>query len=167
MLKKLLAATALAAIPVTLAAANDSPIYGSVASKCTIYTDVTGVYAQPTPDELTTVVADGGIQPKIRYDVSIADYYMARISWPDSFQSSPTLTDTVTWTGETEVAEVTVTAQSDYETNKVEYNNVTEFDLDTAGTVWFKVTSTANYGAGKAFPAGDYTAVVEAECIAQ
>ena len=49
------------------------------------------------------------------------------------------------------------------------YNNghTTEFDLTIAGTVWFDVSSVAEYGYGKAFPAGDYTALITAECIAQ
>ena len=151
----------------TVAAAENSPIYGSVESKCTIHTDVAGVYAQPTPDELTTVTVDGGVMPKIRFDVALADSYVARISWPNEFQSSPSLSDTVNWDGMVEVAEVTDPAMSGYETNKIEYNNTTEFALSESGTVWFKVTSTANYGYGKAFPAGNYTAIVTAECIAQ
>ena len=164
MFKYLFPAAALAA---TAAAGADSPIYGTVESKCSIYTDITGVYAQPTPDELTTVPADGGVMPKIRYDVAQADYYTAKITWPNSFTSSPALSDAVNWDGEVEVAEVTDTLMSAYDTNKLEYNNVTEFDLTVAGTVWFKVTSVANYGYGKAFPAGNYQANVTAECIAQ
>jgi len=151
----------------TSLAAENAPIYGQVESKCIIHTDRSGVYAQPTPDELTTVTADGGVMPRIRYDVSLADYYVAKISWPNSFTSSPALSDVVNWDGEVEVAEVTDTAMSAYETAKIEYDNVTEFNLTEAGTVWFKVTSTANYGYGKAFPGGNYQAVVTAECIAQ
>ena len=166
MFKHILPAAVLAATAGSTLAA-DSPIYGSVESKCTIYTDVAGVYAQPTPDELTTVPADGGVMPKIRYDVAQADYYTAKISWPDQFTTAPSLSDTVTWDGEVEVAEVTDTLMAAYDTDKLEYNNVTEFDLTVAGTVWFKVTSTANYGYGKAFPAGQYQANVAAECIAQ
>jgi len=165
MFKKILITTALVAG--TSAVAGDSPIYGTVESKCSIYTDVPGVYAQPTPDKLTTVVSDGGVMPKIRYDVAQGDYYMAKISWPNEFAFSPTLLDVVNWDGEVEVDEVTDPLMSAYETDKVEYNNVTEFDLSIAGTVWFKVTSTANYGYGKAFPAGTYQANVTAECIAQ
>lgn len=151
----------------TSAAAENSTITGSVNAKCTINTDVRGVYAQPTPDELTTVTADGGVMPKIRFDVALADAYMARITWPNSFAVSPSLSDSVTWSGDVEVAEVTDTQMSGYEAAKIQYNNVTEFDLTVSGTVWFKVTSTANYGYGKAFPAGSYSAIVTAECIAQ
>ena len=167
MFKKVFAVAAVLAGSTLAASANDSPIYGTVESKCTIHTDINGVYAQPTPDELTTVPGDGGVMPKIRYDVALADAYLAKISWPIGFQSSPSLSDTVTWDGQVEVAEVTDAAMSAYDTNKIEYNNTTEFALTEAGTVWFKVTSTANYGYDKAFPAGNYVAIVTAECIAQ
>jgi hypothetical protein len=56
---------------------------------------------------------------------------------------------------------------SDYETNKIEYNNVTEFDLTVTGTVWFNVNSSVTYGYDKSFPAGTYTSVAVAECIAK
>lgn len=55
---------------------------------------------------------------------------------------------------------------SAYDTNKVEFNNVTEVDLTIAGSTWFQVASTADYGVGKAFPAGTYRAIVSADCIA-
>jgi hypothetical protein len=55
---------------------------------------------------------------------------------------------------------------SDYDANKVEYEYTTEFDMHTAGTTWFKVESIAEYGFGKAYPSGEYRAVVVAECIA-
>jgi hypothetical protein len=56
---------------------------------------------------------------------------------------------------------------SAFESSKIEYNNTVEFDLTIAGSVWFDVESTADYGYDKSFPAGDYTAMVLAECIAQ
>ena len=56
---------------------------------------------------------------------------------------------------------------SAFESGKITYNNVTEFDLSIAGSVWFDVTSTASYGVNKALPAGNYSATVTAECIAQ
>jgi hypothetical protein len=56
---------------------------------------------------------------------------------------------------------------SAFETGKIVYNNSTEFDLSVAGSVWFDVSSIAEYGYGKAFPAGNYTALITAECIAQ
>lgn len=151
----------------TAALATNTPITGTVESKCSIYTDIAGVYGNPTPDKLSTAVADGGILPKIRYDVAESGYYTAKITTPESFSSSPALNDVVNWTGLVEVAEVTDPLMSDYETNKVTYNNVTEFDLTVAGTVWFKVTSTAEYGYGRSFPGGSYDAIVVAECIAQ
>jgi hypothetical protein len=55
---------------------------------------------------------------------------------------------------------------SAYDAAKVEYNNVSEFDLTIAGSTWFKVESQATYGVGRAFPGGNYQAAVTAECIA-
>ena len=149
------------------AMAQDTPIIGNVESKCSIFTDRDGVYGNPTPDKLSTANANGGVRPRIRYDIIQGGYYEARIGYPNSFSSSPSLTDSVTWAGITEVGEVSDTAMSDYETNKIEYNNITEFDLHTAGTVWFDISSSAEYGVGKSFPSGSYTAMVTAECIAK
>jgi len=146
--------------------AADVPITGNVASKCTIYTDTAGVYGNPTPDELSTAAADGGVQPIIRYDVAIADYYTAKISYPTSFSSAPNLTDALNWTGDVEVSSTSSTDMSGYEAAKVQYDNVTEFDLTAAGSTWFKVTSNVTYGYGKSLPGGQYRAVVTAECIA-
>ena len=148
------------------ALAEEAPIEGTVEAKCVITTETAGVYGNPVPYKLSTAAADGGVLPIIRYDVISADYYKASISHPEEFTSSPTLDDTVTWTGETEVHEVSDTNMSSYETNKVEYNNVTDFDLTVAGSTWFKVSSVAEYGYQKSFPAGSYNAVVNAECIA-
>ena len=88
---------------------------------------------------------------------------------PNSFSSSPTLDDVVEWTSSTSVGETSDAGMSAFETNKVTYNNghSTEFDLTIAGSVWFNVSSVAEYGYGKAFPAGNYTALITAECIAQ
>ena len=52
------------------------------------------------------------------------------------------------------------------DTNKITYNNVTEYDLHTAGSVWLEIESSATYGQDKSFPGGSYTAIVTAECIA-
>lgn len=164
---KILALSAALVVSSTAIHANDTPIVGNVESKCSIYTDREGVYGNPTPDKLSTAPADGGVLPVIRYDVVQGGYYEAKISYPDSFSSSPSLSDSVTWTGATMVKEMSNASMADYETNKVTYNNVTEFDLHTAGTVWFNVESTAEYGVGKSFPAGSYTALVTAECIAK
>lgn len=151
----------------TALAAVEAPITGSVQSKCSIYTDIAGVYSQPLPNKLTTDPLEGGVLPKIRYDVVQGDYYKAKITWPNNFTSSPALSDAVNWDGEVVVAEVTDVTMSDYETNKIEYNNVTEFDLTVSGTVWFTVSSSATYGYDKSFPAGTYTSVAVAECIAK
>ena len=150
----------------SVAHAEDVYIEGTVESRCMITTDTPGVYGNPTPYELSTAPADGGVVPIVRYDVITGDYYKAVISHPDSFSSSPTLDDITTWTGEVSVEEVSDTAMSDYETNKVEYSNVTEFELTTAGTTWFSVDSSVEYGAQTSLPAGDYVAIVEAECVA-
>ena len=98
--------------------------------------------------------------------MALGEAYTARITAPSSFSTSPPLTDTVAWTGEVAVNEVSDAAMSDYDTNKVEYDYTTEFDMHTAGTTWFKVTSKAEYGFGKVYPAGQYKAIVLAECIA-
>ena len=94
-----------------------------------------------------------------------ADYYKAVIEHPIEFTSSPSLDDVVTWTGDVEVSEMSDTGMADYDTNKVEYDNIHEYEMTVAGSTWFKISSTADYGYTKSFPAGTYTAVVEAECI--
>lgn len=149
------------------AQAQDTIIEGNILSKCIINTDNQGVYGNPTPDKLSTTPANGGVEPVIRYDVAVADFYIARITTPTSFSSSPTLTDTVTWTGSSSVGEVSDAGMSAYETNKVTFESTTEFDLTIAGTTRFDISSEAEYGAGKAFPGGTYRAVVQAECIAK
>lgn len=142
-------------------------ITGNVEAKCIIQADRAGVYGNPTADKLSTATADGGVQPIVRYDVAIADAYIARISYPNAFSTSPALTDTVNWSGSVSVSSVSDAAMSGYDTAKVEYNNVTEFDLTEAGSTWFKVSSAATYGVGRAFAGGTYRAVVNAECIAK
>ena len=159
-------------LPVALActgaiASSNIPITGSVESKCVIQTDTDGVYGNPTADKLSTAVADGGVLPVVRYDIVTANAYKAVISHPDSFSSSPTLTDTVSWTGSTTLTNSSDSNMSAFNDNKVTYNNSSEFDLTVAGSAWFSITSTAEYGYDKAFPAGTYSAMVTAECIAQ
>tara|TARA_Y100001972_G_scaffold47275_1_gene58304 strand:+ start:410 stop:907 length:498 start_codon:yes stop_codon:yes gene_type:complete len=159
-------------LPVALActgaiASSNIPITGSVESKCVIQTDTDGVYGNPTADKLSTAVADGGVLPVVRYDIVTANAYKAVISHPDSFSSSPTLTDTVAWTGSTTLTNSSDSNMSAFNDNKVTYNNSSEFDLTVAGSAWFSITSTAEYGYDKAFPAGTYSAMVTAECIAQ
>jgi hypothetical protein len=159
-------------LPVALActgaiASSNIPITGSVESKCVIQTDTDGVYGNPTADKLSTAVSDGGVLPVVRYDIVTANSYKAVISHPNSFSSSPTLTDTVAWTGSTTLTSSSDSNMSAFNDNKVTYNNSSEFDLTIAGSAWFSVTSTAEYGYDKAFPAGTYSAMVTAECIAQ
>jgi len=149
------------------ASAEEAVIEGNVQSKCIINTDVNGVYGNPAPDKLSTLSTDGGVEPVIRFDVAVADYYLARITTPTGFSTSPSLSDTVTWTGSTSVGEVSDTGMSAYSTNKVTYDATTEFDLTIAGSTWFNVSSVAEYGYGRALPGGTYRSVVQAECIAK
>ena len=153
-------------LTMSAAVAAEIPIVGSVESKCVITTDTQGVYGNPTPSKLTTKVSDGGVPPIVRYDVIQADYYKALISHPQSFTESPALGDVVNWVGEVTVDQVSDTNMAAYDNDKRLYNNVTEIDLTIAGSTWFKVASTAEYGYDKAFPAGQYRATVQAECIA-
>lgn len=164
MIRSLIAVGAVAVAGSAIAA--ETPITGNVSSKCSIYTDVAGVYGNPNPDELSTLPADGGVMPIIRYDVSIADYYTAKIAWPTEFTTSPTLSDSLTWTGEVEVSATSSTDMSGYEAAKVEYDNVTEYDLTAAGSTWFKVTSGVTYGVDKSLPGGEYKAAITALCVA-
>ena len=157
---------ALALLP-QVAMADNVQIEGNVQAKCIIRTDRTGVYGNPTANKLSALPADGGVTPIIRYDVALAGYYLARITYPTSFSTSPTLTDTVTWTGGASVSSVSAAGMSAYDAAKVEYDATTEFDLTVAGTTWFKVDSAAEYGYNKAFPAGLYRAIIQAECIAK
>ncbi len=159
-------------LPVALActgaiASSNIPITGSVESKCVIQTDTDGVYGNPTADKLSTAVTDGGVLPVIRYDIVTANAYKAVISHPTSFSSSPTLTDSVAWTGSTTLTNSSDSDMAAFNDNKVTYNNSSEFNLTVAGSAWFSVSSTAEYGYDKAFPAGAYSAMVTAECIAQ
>lgn len=147
--------------------AGETPIVGNVSTKCSIFTDRSGVYGNPTPDELSTASADGGVAPIIRYDVSVANYYIAKIRYPNSFTTSPSLVDAVTWTGNVEVSATSDAGMAGYEAAKVTYDNVTEYDLTVAGTTWFEVNSTITYGVGKALPGGEYKSNVVAECIAK
>lgn len=148
------------------ASAVEVPIVGNVAAKCVIVPDTAGVYGNPSPDELSTDTADGGVAPIVRYDVLQANFFKAVISYPTAFSVSPSLSDVVNWTGSVATSKVSVPGMSAYDTNKVVYNNTSEFNLTIAGTTWFKTNSTAEYGYGKALPSGTYRAVVTAECIA-
>lgn len=151
----------------TTAFAVETPIEGTVESKCVITTDTIGVFGNPTPYRLSTAPTDGGVLPIIRYDVINADYYVARIDYPTEFTTSPDLDDVVNWQGGVSTSSLSDANMSVYDTDKIEYNNTTEFDLTIAGSVWFKVDSAAEYGYQKSFPAGNYNAVVDAQCIAK
>lgn len=151
----------------SFAHAEEVVISGNVQSKCVITTDTPGVYGNPTADKLSTLPADGGVMPIVRYDVSLAGAYKARITTPTSFSTSPSLNDVVNWTGSSNVSSVSDAAMSAYETNKVVFGDSTEYSLTTAGSTWFKVSSVARYGYNKALPGGTYRAVVNAECIAR
>ena len=147
-------------------AQSQTEITGNVASKCTIYTDRAGVYGNPLPDTLTTATADGGTPAVIRYDVVNANNYKAVITTPVSFSTSPSLSDTLAWTGSVEVHQVSDAQQSGYDNSKRVFDNTTEIDLTVAGSVWFKANSSVTYGVNKALPGGVYKAIVTAECIA-
>jgi hypothetical protein len=152
----------------TSAYAADVPINGTVQSRCIISTDTAGVYGNPNAYTLTTTPADGGQLSIVRFDVTLADAYYAEITAPSEFSSSPTLPDTVTWTGDTEVHAVSdATGMGSYETNKVELGMTDKYDLTATGSTWFKTSSTATMGGNRAFPGGNYTALVEAVCVAQ
>jgi len=142
-------------------------ITGNVAAKCVIQTTKSGVYGNPIASKLSTTPSDGGVLPVIRYDVSIADSYTANITHPTSFSSSPTLTDTLEWTGSTSVTQTSVSGMSAYNDAKVVVDNTSIFNLTLAGSTWFSTASSAVYGSAKPLPGGTYVAVVQAECIAK
>lgn len=148
--------------------AAEIPIEGTVQSQCLINTDKPGVYGSPNAYTLSTAPADGGVVPIVRYDVTLADAYTARITYPTDFSSSPSLSDSVTWTGSVTVDEVSDAGMADYQTDSTTYDQTREYVLTATGATWFAVSSTATYGGGsnKAFPGGTYRAVVVAECIA-
>jgi len=167
MLKKAITIFAMSLFSLS-AYAVDVPIEGTVQSRCVITTDTPGVYGNPNAYTLTTTPADGGVKPIVRFDVTLADAYYAQITTPTSFDTSPSLGDTVTWTGSTSVSAVSdATNMADYETNKVTFGQTTQYDLTATGSARFTSSSTATYGGSKAFPGGTYTATVEAVCIAQ
>jgi len=146
---------------------ENAPITGTVESKCVIFTETQGVYGTPLASRLSTAAADGGVQPIIRYDVALADAFLGKITFPNEFSSSPTLTDTQAFTGNVEVHSVSDVGMADYDTNKTTFNNTHQYDLTVAGTTKFKISSQVDYGNGKAMPAGTYTTLVNAECIAK
>ena len=166
--KNLIALSAILIATGVNAQAENVPINGTVQSRCIIQTDTAGVFGNPNAYTLTTAPADGGQEAVVRFDVSLADAYYAVITAPSEFSSSPALPDVVTWTGDTEVKAVSdATNMGQYESSKVEYGLTDKYDLTATGSTWFKTSSTATMGGNKAFPGGNYTALVSAECIAQ
>ena len=147
--------------------AENVPITGTVQSRCIVQTDTPGSYGNPNAYTLSTAAADAGVEPVTRFDVTLADAYYAKVTHPDSFSSSPSLNDTVTFTGSTKVKTVGDAGMSGYEAAKTTFGNSTQYDLTVAGSLWLKTSSTATNGGEKAFPGGDYTAIVVAECIAK
>lgn len=153
---------------VSMANAEQAPINGTVQSRCIIQTDSAGVYGNPNAYTLTTSATDGGQPVIIRIDVSLADAYYAEITAPTEFSSAPSLPDQVTFTGDTEVATVSdATGMGSYESSKIEYGMTDKYELTATGSTWFKTSSIATMGGSKAFPGGNYTALVEAQCIAK
>ena len=167
--KKIFGLGAIAAMSISsVVLANDTPINGTVQSRCLIQTDTAGTYGNPNAYTLTTSPTDGGELAVVRFDVSLADAYYAQITAPSSFSSSPTLSDVVSWTGDTVVQAVSdATGMGSYETGKVEIGMMDRYDLTATGSTWFKTSSVATMGGNKAFAGGNYTAIVVAECIAQ
>jgi hypothetical protein len=69
----------------------DTPINGTVESRCIIQTDRAGTYANPNAYTLTTSPTDGGEEARIRVDVTLADAYYVEITPPSEFSSSRNL----------------------------------------------------------------------------
>lgn len=161
-------ALAMAMASTSYANAENVPINGTVQSRCIIQTDNAGTYGNPNAYTLSTAPADGGELAIVRFDVTLADAYYAEITAPSEFSSSPSLPDVVTFTGDTEVSAVSdATGMGTYEQDKVEIGMTDKYDLTATGSTWFKTSSTATMGGNKAFPGGNYTALVVAECIAK
>lgn len=152
----------------SIAQSNETPINGVVESRCVIQTDTPGTYGNPNAYELSTKATAGGNNAVIRVDVTLANSYYVNITAPSAFSTSPTLPDTVTWTGDTTVKTLSdPTGMSAYETNKQELGMTDKYDLTVTGSTWFETESVATLGGSRAFPGGNYTAVVTAECIAK
>lgn len=152
----------------SFAQANTTPINGTVQSRCVIQTDTPGTYGNPNAYELNTAATAGGDNAVIRVDVTLANSYYVNITAPSEFASSPTLPDVVTWTGDTTVKTLSdATGMSAYESSKQELGMTDKYDLTATGSTWFETESKATLGGSRAFPGGNYTALVEAECIAK
>lgn len=149
-------------------AAESVPITGIVESRCIIQTDTSGVYGNPNAYTLTTDPSQGGVPAVVRFDVTLADAYYAKITAPTEFSSSPNLPDVVTWAGDTQVDAVSdAQNMGTYESAKIEYGYTDQYDLTATGSTWFKTSSTAVLGGSRPFPGGAYTSLIVAECIAK
>jgi hypothetical protein len=153
----------------TTAYAANIDITGTVQSRCIVNTDTPGVYGNPNAYTLTTLPASAGQVPIVRIDASLANAYNAQISYPTSFSTSPSLSDTTAWEGAVAVAQTSSSDMSGYQAASTTTGAMRTYPLSIAGTTWFTVASTATYGGGqqKPFPGGSYKAVILAECIAQ
>jgi len=143
-------------------------IDGSVESRCSIFSDTAGRFGNPSAFKLSTTPADGGQEPIIRYDVSLASAYYASISTPVSFSTSPTLGDSTTFTGAVTVSQTSSSDMSGYQAaSTTPAANTRQYALTVAGSTWFKATSVALYGGGNQtpLPSGEYRAIVLATCI--
>ena len=162
-----LAATLLAATNGTQAFTS-VPINGIVQSRCVIQTDNAGTFGNPNAYTLSTAPSDGGELAVVRFDVSLANAYYAVITAPSAFSSRPTLPDIPTFVGDTTVKAVSdATGMGTYESTKIQYNMTDKYELTAAGSTWFQTSSTVTMGGNKAFPGGNYTALIVAECIAK
>ena len=153
----------------TTAYAGNIDITGTVESRCIVNTDTPGVYGNPNAYTLTTLPASAGQVPIVRIDSSLANAYNAQISYPTSFSTSPSLSDTTAWVGAVGVEQTSSSDMSGYQAASTTTGAMRIYPLSIAGTTWFSVASTATYGGGqqKPFPGGSYKAVILAECIAQ
>ena len=144
-------------------------ITGNVQSRCEVVTDITGYFGNPNAYSLTTAPASNGQVPQIRVTSTLANAYKALISYPTSFSSSPSLSNSVTWTGAVAIASASSSDMSGYQAASTLTNNgaMRTYYLTKAGTIYVTVTSTATHGGNKAFPGGQYVAVAQASCIAQ
>ncbi len=147
-----------------LAAAETSTMTGLVQSKCSIWTEVNGVYGNALSTKLDTLPTAGGVKGNVRLDVLQAASYKAKFTAPVAWSSSPSLSDSGTFVNSVTVGAVSVAGMSAYEAAKVTYNNVTEFNLTLAGSTNFVLNSAFTYA--KSLPAGTYSSVWTVECIA-
>ena len=150
-------------------AAANTNITGTVESRCEVVTDIPGYYGNPNAYTLTTLPASNGQVPQIRITNSLANAYKAIVSFPTSFSSSPSLSNTVSFTGAVAIASASSSDMSGYQAASTVTNNgaMRTYSLTHAGTIYVTVSSEATYGGNKAFPGGQYVAVAEASCVAQ